>query len=198
MTNFKTAARLGGYLAKPYAEAMFQLLVNYQDISASEAASRLNLHIRTAQEFLEGMAELEILLKEEVHEKKRPYYRYSLKKQRIRFDLDLSQVRREQTDEQLNRRIRERPETGARFSVARSDSYISSVAIWTGQGRQQEERKISLTQPQGRFLYHLPFPQAEPLTIDEIMRQAELEAAVSPEILDIVTVLESYGIVEVA
>ena len=53
--DFKTAAALGALLSKDYAENFFKLLVNYQDISASEAASRLNLHIRTAQDFLESL-----------------------------------------------------------------------------------------------------------------------------------------------
>ena len=79
--NFKEAAKLGNYLAKDYAEDFFTLLVNYQNISASEAASRLGLHIRTAQDFLDAMVELDVLEKEEVYEKKRPYFRYSLKTQ---------------------------------------------------------------------------------------------------------------------
>jgi hypothetical protein len=58
MMEFQEASKLSSFLAKDYAEAFFRLLVNYQDISASEAASRLNLHIRTAQDFLEGLTNL--------------------------------------------------------------------------------------------------------------------------------------------
>jgi len=61
--DFKQAAKLGSYLAKDYAENLFRLLINYHDISASEAASRLNLHIKTVQDFLEGMTELGIISK---------------------------------------------------------------------------------------------------------------------------------------
>ena len=67
--NFKTAARLGAFISKDYAREFFALLLSYQDISASEAASRLGLHIRTAQEFLEGLTELDILSRQEVYEK---------------------------------------------------------------------------------------------------------------------------------
>ena len=49
--DFKKAALLGTYISKDYAEDVFKLLVNYKSISASEAASRLNLHIKTAQDF---------------------------------------------------------------------------------------------------------------------------------------------------
>ncbi len=62
--DFKTAAQLGTYLSKDYAREFFRLLVSYQDISASEAASRLGLHIKTAQDFLEGLTGIGILRRE--------------------------------------------------------------------------------------------------------------------------------------
>ena len=59
--DFKTAAKLGAYFSKDYAEEILRLLVNYIDISASEAASRLNINIHPAQDFLEAMTSLYIL-----------------------------------------------------------------------------------------------------------------------------------------
>ena len=53
--DFENAARLGACLSKDYAPEMFRLLVDYRSLSASEAASRLNLHVRTAQSFLEAL-----------------------------------------------------------------------------------------------------------------------------------------------
>ena len=194
--DFRTAARLGSLLAKDYAEDVFDLLVNYRAISASEVAARLDLHIKTAQDFLEGLAELGILSKEEVLEKKRPYFRYVLEQERIAFDLDLMQVRRPPSAESLLLRIRERENAGARFSVARSDDYITSVTIWTGAGREREERRIKLTAPQGKFLYHLPFPKAEALTVTEIMRKAGVDQELAPEILDLVQLLDKYAVLE--
>jgi len=195
--NFKEAAKLGNYLAKDYAEDFFALLVNYQDISASEAASRLGLHIRTAQDFLEAMASLDILERQEVYEKKRPYFRYALKTERISMDIDLKQIQQEQAPTDLARRIRERSNAGVNFSLARGGEVISHVSLWTGNGRDRKERKISLTRPQGSFLYHLPFPNAEALTIAEIARKAGVDQDVIPEILDIVSVLEKYDVIEV-
>ena len=90
--DFKTAARLGAYLSKDYAYSFFNLLVNYRNLSASEAASRLGLHIRTAQDFLEGLTELGLLNRQEVYEKKRPYYRYTLETDHILIDVDLNSI----------------------------------------------------------------------------------------------------------
>jgi len=194
--DFKTAAKLGSLLAKDYAEDIFELLVNYRAISASEVAARLDLHIKTAQDFLEGLTELEILSQEEVLEKKRPYFRYVLKQERIILDIDLNQVKRDPTTDNLSMRIRERENAGARFSVGRSDDYITSVTIWTGTGRDREERKIKLTAPQGKFLFHLPFPKAKPSTVAKIMQKANIEESLAPEILDLVQLLEKHHVIE--
>lgn len=196
--NFRTAAQMGAYLSKDYAEDFFRLLVNYQDISASEAASRLGLHIRTAQDFLEGLSELGILSREEVYEKKRPYYRYALNTDRINLDVDLTQFQQERANGETSLRIREKANSGANFSLARGGEYIAHVSIWTGDGRDRKERRISLTQPQGLFLFHLPFPNADFLSVEEIMRKAGLEDDLIPEVLDIVNVLGQYSVIETA
>jgi len=60
------------------------------------------------------------------------------------------------------------------------------VTIFIGEGRSKKERKISLTQVHGKFLYHLPFPTIEPLTIKEIIRQSEIKPTYLMEIMDIV------------
>jgi predicted transcriptional regulator len=194
--DFHTAAKYASLLSKDYAEDIFRLLVNYQAVSASEVATRLNLHIKTAQDFLEGLEQLGILSKEEVFEKKRPYYRYILKQNRLVIDIDLMQVKREPSQNSLTSQIREKENAGARFSVARSDDYITSVTIWTGNGRERQERKIKLTTPQGRFLYYLPFPKAEYLSIEDIMQKAGITQDLAPEILDLVQLLEKYNVIE--
>ncbi|HSB65133.1 MAG TPA: hypothetical protein VLD65_01060 [Anaerolineales bacterium] len=194
--DFSTAAKYASLLSKDYAKDIFNLLVNYQAISASEVATRLNLHIKTAQDFLESLEQLGVLSKEEILEKKRPYYRYILKQTRLVIDIDLMQVKHEPSQNSLAEYIREKENAGVRFSVARSDDYITSVTIWTGNGREREERKIKLTTLQGRFLYHLPFPKAEPLTVDEIMRKAGVDESLAPEIIDLVQLLKKYNVIE--
>jgi len=194
--DFHTASKYASLLSKDYAEDIFALLVNYQAISASEVAARLNLHIKTAQDFLEALEALGIVSKEEVLEKKRPYYRYILQQTRLVIDIDLAQVKQEPSHHSLSLRIRERENAGARFSAARNDDYITSVAIWTGEGREREERKIKLTMPQGKFLFHLPFPKAQPMSVAEIMQKAGVDENLAPEVLDLVQLLEKYDVVE--
>ena len=194
--DFKTAAHIGAYLSKYYAQDFFGLLLKYQDLSASEAASRLGLHIQTAQDFLDGLASEGILNKEEVYEKKRPYFRYSLKTDHIRIEVDLREIVKDLSQGDLNRFIREKAQSGANFALARGGEYISHLSLWLGDGRDRKERKISLTKSQGLFLYHLPFPNSDFLSISEIMHKARIDESFASEILDIVDVLLKYDIIE--
>lgn len=195
--DFKKAAILGSCLSKDYAENLFRLLATYQNISASEAASRLNLHIKTVQDFMEALAELDILDKEEAVEKKRPYFRYSLKARRIEMDLDLTQLfEADQPQGKLSMQIREKKDARARFSVSRDNQYISNIYIWTGQGRDRKERKINLSMPQGKFLFYLPFPSATPETVSGIMKKAGVGEQHAGEVLDIVRELVGQDVIE--
>jgi predicted transcriptional regulator len=196
--DFKEASKLGSCLSKDYAENMFRLLVNYETISASEAASRLNIHIKTTQDFLEDLCSLEIIDKEEVYEGKRPYFRYKLKAGKISMEIDLTSLnlKEEISDSGLKTKIREMKNAKARFTTSRSNDYISNVVIWMGEGRNRTERKINLSIPQGRFLFYLPFPTAEPICISDIMLLAGIENTHVPEIVDIVQVLTDFGVIE--
>lgn len=195
--TFEEAALLGNYIAKSFAKDIFRLLNNYRDISASEAASRLGLHIQTVQEFLEAMASLGILSKKEAFERKRPYYRYTLVKQKIGFEIDLQQELEMPGEDRLARaKIREKKNAGVRFSMARNGQYFSNVAIWVGKGRERSEKKINLTTAQGKFLYNLPFPDGDYLTLEEIRVKAGVEPDHMPEIKDLVEELIRYKVIE--
>jgi len=196
--DFTQAAKLGSCLSKEYAEDFFALLATYRNISASEAASRLNLHIKTAQDFLEDLFSLCIADREEVSEGKRPYFRYNLVVRQISMNLDLTPLfpAEDPEKERLGLKIREMQNSRARFTTSRSNDYISSVVIWSGEGRERKERKLNLTIPQGRFLFHLPFPTAEPVSIGEIVGRAGIEVNNIPEIIDIVNVLIDFSVIE--
>jgi hypothetical protein len=196
--DFKEASKLGSCLSKDYAEDLFRLLATYESISASEAGSRVNIHIKTTQDFLEDLYGLGILDREEVYEGKRPYFRYRLKVKQLSIEINLEPFSQNEpvTDTRLKLKIREKKNIGARFTTSRSNDYISNVVIWTGEGRNRTERKINLSMPQGKFLFHLPFPTAEPLSISGIMKNAEIDEVNIPEIVDIVNVLIEFGVIE--
>jgi len=196
--NFKEAAKLGSCLSKDYAEDLFRLLATYESISASEAASRVNIHIKTTQDFLEDLHELGILGREEVYEGKRPYFRYRLRVKQVSFEINLEPFPGDEpvTDARLKLKIREKKNAGVRFTTSRSNDYISNVVIWSGEGRNRTERKINLSMPQGKFLFHLPFPTADFLPVKEIMKKAGVDDANTPEIIDILNVMIEFGVIE--
>jgi len=148
--------------------------------------------------FLEDMHSLKIVDREEVYEGKRPYFRYWLKTDHITMSIDLTSFSHDEevNDTRLKLKIREKRNAGVKFTTSRSNDYISSVTIWMGEGRNRTERKINLSIPQGKFLFHLPFPNADYLSIKEIMRKAQADNDNIPEIIDIVNVLVELGVIE--
>ncbi len=194
--SFEQSRRLAALMAKDYAKDFLTLLVIYRDISASEAATRLNIHIKTAQDFLGGLEASAIVVKHEAAEGKRPYFRYALRAKAIHitFDLDgLYDPRIYASAEGW--KIKERKNSGALFKEGRGGR-ISAVHVFEGRGRSRVERRYSLTECQGRFLFHLPFPTAPPCPIRDIMRQAGLQDDCLPEILDLVNILLSQDVIE--
>ena len=196
--NFEEAAKFGTYISKSFARDIFRLLNNYRDISASEAASRLGMHIQTVQDFLEAMSDMGILSKQEAFERKRPYFRYTLATQKIVFEIDLLKELEVSGEDRLEiSKIREKKNAGVRFSLARNGQYFSNVAIWVGKGRERTEKKINLTIAQGKFLYNLPFPDGEHLSLEEIRVKSGIETEQMPEIKDLVEELIQYKVIEV-
>jgi len=195
--KFDKLALFGSYIAKNYARDILQVLYTYQDVSASEAASRVGLHINTVQEFLEGMNQLDIVSREEVSEKKRPYFRYKLVSNVLNLKLDLKELFESDGEEDTtSMKIREKKNSFATFNRAKSNLFFSSVMILTGEGRDRKEKRINLTNAQGVFLYNLPFPDGQFKSIIEILKNSEIESENLPEIIDIVNLLIEYRVIE--
>ncbi|MEE4115301.1 MAG: hypothetical protein V2I37_03985 [Marinilabiliaceae bacterium] len=197
--DYDQVSRFGLYISKDYSRDIFGLLLKYADISASEAASRLDLHIKTVQDFLEAMAACNILERKQVSDKKRPYYRYSLSNSSLNIVLDLRQLleKNNNGDKLSACRIREKQNSGAHFTTARYDSLFSSISIPHGNGRLRTERKINLTEKQGKFLYKLPFPGAGAKTVKDLMLESSLDNKDLPEIQDILELLIEQDIIEI-
>ena len=195
--DFKTASQLSSIISRDYAENFFKLLVIYQNISASEAASKLDIHISTAQDFLEGLYSHGIVIKKEVFEKKRPYFRYSLKKKSVTISIDFAALYDKQDYlDRLKWKIREKKNSGAIFKTFSKTDFVSMVHFFRGTGRTRIEKKISLTKNQGIFLHHLPFPTEPFLSVANIIKKAKIGESRIPEILDIVNILFDNQIIE--
>jgi len=197
MMDFDKIKLVSGYISKDYSKDLLRLLYLYKDVSASEAASRLGLHIRTVQEFFDAFVEGEMLSKTEVFESKRPYFRYSLKHDKLSFEIDLKNLAEDSTESSGNEiMLREKKNASARFTVSRNKLHFSSVTIWIGQGREGSEKKINLTNAQGKFLFHLPFPDAAFMSMQDIMAKAGVTEENENEVRDIVNLLKEHKIIE--
>jgi len=199
MNSIEIISILGTLLSKKYGKDLFKLLKVYQDISASEASSRLGLHVQTVQEFLESTTTIGLCEKKEVIEKKRPYFRYTLIRNELNLQFDINDLVDEGEVDQIKNNsilIREMKNSNSNFTIARGGNFFSTISVTVGEGRERVQKRINLTNAQGKFLYHLPFPDAKPMTIDTIMSEAQIEEINKPEIEDIVQELTNLNVIE--
>ena len=199
MKDIEMISILGTLLSKKYGKDLFKLLKVYNDISASEASSRLGLHVQTVQEFLESTASIGLTDKKEVIEKKRPYYRYTLIRDTMNLQFDINELVDEEEHDAIRSKailIREIRNSNAHFSTARAGNFFSTISVSVGTGRSRKQKRINLTIAQGKFLFHLPFPDARPMTIDGIMEEAGIGEENKPEIEDIVQELITFHVIE--
>ena len=195
--KFDKLSNFGSYISKNYAKDILWVLYTYHDVSASEAATRLGLHINTVQEFLEAMYKSDILSREEVSVKKRPHFRYKLKSNKLTFDLNLNELFKNDAEpENTDMVIREHQKSTATFNRAKGKLSFSSVVIFEGKGRERKEKPINLTDAQGLFLYNLPFPDGHFQSITEIMKKAAIAENQIAEIIDLVNLLIEYHVIE--
>jgi predicted transcriptional regulator len=196
--DFQSLSKLASLLSKSFAKELFRLLITYKTISASEAASRLDLHIKTAQDFLEGLEAVGILSKEEVIEKKRPYFRYTLIQEKIKIEFNLNQLieKDKKTTDLDFIIIKEKKNTNCVFKTSPKTGALSTVIFYSGKGRDRQERKINLTDNQGKFLFYLPFPTEKPQSIQNLLVKANIDKSFQKEVLDIVYYLNEHGIIE--
>lgn len=199
MNNIDKITTLGVLLSKKYGKDLFKLLKVYKDISASEASSRLGLHVQTVQEFLEATASIGLTEKNEVVEKKRPYYRYTLIMSEMNLKFDINELLDEKEVIEIRSNsvlIREMRNSNSHFTTARAGNFFSAISATVGSGRDRTQKRINLTNAQGKFLFHLPFPDAKPLTVDQVMIEAGLDQENKPEIDDIVDELVTLKVIE--
>lgn len=195
--EFEKIALFGSYISKNYAVDILKVLYTYRDVSASEAASRLGLHINTVQEFLEAMHQTGFAGREEVYEKKRPYYRYKLASEILKMEINLVDMfGDENKNDDTKLKIREKANSFANFTRAKNNLFFSGVVVLVGEGRSRMEKRINLTNAQGMFLYNLPFPDGQYQSISDIMHKANVDIENLPEIMDIVNLLIEYQVID--
>jgi hypothetical protein len=195
---FENISKLSYLLSKDYARGILSLLASYNSISSSVAASHLDIHIKTAQDFLEGMFEIGILSREEVRDGKRPYYQYFLAQRKHTIELDFDAlVEPFDINKVLDAKIREKSDNAAAFHTSSKSGEISAVTLYEGKGRFRKERKILLTADQGRFLFHIPFPTENLLSIREIIQKAGIGIKSASELADIFSILDRAGALEI-
>jgi len=92
--------------------------------------------------------------------------------------------------------IKEKKNANCVFKTSPKTGALATVIFYSGEGRDQQERKINLTDNQGKFLFFLPFPMEEPQSIQNLFERSNIDKSFQEEVLDIVNYLSEHDIIE--
>ncbi len=168
--------------------------------SASELAREMGIHVATAMRKLAELAALGLLEK-----RSRPgsdVLEYRLARSRVDivldFDADAKAASRDARRQAEHVFVRERPNPKVLVESDDGARRVQRVLFLTVLRRRTNARKLELSEPEGRFLWHLPYASEAARSVAEICRQAGIEnPLVVARLLDFVREMERLGILEV-
>lgn len=192
--------KLASLIGKEHTGRILYILYKTPNKSASRIAKILNIHIATAQSYLEDLEKLDIVKSKIKKQGIKPYKEYFLTKTRISIDIDLNELDAEDQEEQeiLRRtKIREKKDLKILYETNQEKSIITRIHFYEDLGRKNIQYSLDLDEVEGKFTWFIPFPSADPQTILEIREKAGIYEFYQQKILNLIEKLEEFGLIEV-
>ena len=171
--------------------------------TASEVAGVLGIHIATAQKYLEASEKAGILVSRDRPSKPRTAKEYSLVSPRISIEIDIEALAGAVegagggTPDLGEIMVREKARSDVAYEWDDAGQRITAILFFRKGMRRRMERKVVLSQEEGRFLWNVPFQSESFRSVAEIMKNAGLEGS-SFRIMEMVRKFESLEIIIVA
>jgi hypothetical protein len=180
--------RLAMVLSRDMTGKILSLLYVTPYQSASDIARLFNIHIATAQKYLVEMRECGLLNSRIRRNSTRPTDEYWLSKNRFDIFIDLEQMPK-LTDLELkaaNTFIRQKESEQVAFDSNRTHQMITEIILLNSSERSRVDQRIKLDDVEGRFTWHLPSPEDQPMSILELVKKANLPLTDLPRVMDLV------------
>ncbi|MFX1294080.1 MAG: hypothetical protein ACFFD2_04380 [Promethearchaeota archaeon] len=196
----KKTKKLSNLIGKEHTDKILHILYKTPNKSASEIAKILNIHIATAQSYLEDLEKFDIVKFRIRKEGIKPYKEYFLIKTKIRIEIDLNELDKvDQKEQEILRRtrIREKKDLKILYEINQEKSIIKRIHFYEDIGRKNIQYSLDLDELEGRFTWFIPFPSAELQTILKICEKAGIYKIHQQKIIELIKKLEEFGLIEV-
>ena len=197
-------------LGKEQASSILVHLLRNPHSTASEIAAALRIHIATAQKYLEGLEKGRLLESRVRPSKPRTAKEYRLRSTSFSINLDIEEMERQAIAEAAAAAragaaqqadpaaifVRERARTDVAYEWDDSGKRITAVMFFRKGLRRRMEKKVSLKDDEGRFLWHVPFQSEDFKSAAAVMEESGLRMD-DRSVVEMVDKFDEMGIVSV-
>ena len=192
--------RLSNLIGKEYTGKILNILFQNPYKSASEVAKILNIHIATAQSYLEELEKFNIISFRTHKVGTRPYKEYFPIKSQIKIEIDLnkaSEINIKNRQYFEKRLIREKKDLNVLYDIKQNESKIIKVYIHDDSERKRIKYSLDLNDIEGKFMWFIPFPSENPCSILDICKKAEINEYNLKHIKDFVEKLYDHNLIDI-
>ncbi len=188
--------KLAAVLGKEVTGRILAVLAHESYLSASDIASRLHIHIATAQKYLMEMKEAGLVNSRWRRSPTRPTEEYWLSKDKITIEIDLrSDVGRKDMESLANSlTLSLRRDVNVAIDSDDSKKMVSEILVLGDGDRPIIGNRIKLDNVEGRFAWHLA-EEPTNVRVMDVVEKAELDSKYLPQIMDLVDKLTNIGAV---
>ncbi|PKP55522.1 MAG: hypothetical protein CVT89_08190 [Candidatus Altiarchaeales archaeon HGW-Altiarchaeales-2] len=172
-------------------------------LTATEIAEDLKIHIATAVKYLTELHEIGIAEKRTREGKYKDALEYRLINSEINLTLNFEQIIAEESKGVIEKagiiKLKEKVRDDIHYEWDDEKQKILKINI-TGAGiRRGIQESIELNTPEGKFLWHTPYPSEEGLSAGQICEKAGIKNPIEiKKMLKFVDILKEKGIIEVS
>lgn len=202
MINKEQFRRAAFVLGKDHCLDIVETLYLKKWATATEVAEELNIHTATAVKYLSELYEIGIAKKRTRTGKYKDAPEYKLINPEIKLTLNFEKIIAEESkgviEASRNIKLKERTREDINYEWDDEKQKILKINVIGAGMRKGIKESIGLSDIEGRFMWNLPYPSEESISIFQICKKAGIKNSLEiKKILNFVEVLEAKGIVDV-
>ena len=169
--------------------------------TATEIAEELKIHTATAVKYLTELYEIGLVEKRTREGKYKDALEYRLKESEINLTLNFEKIIEEESKDVIKRakimRVKEHARDDVNYEWDDEKQKIRKINIVRAGLRRGVRESIELSDIEGRFLWHMPYPSEDFISVEQICGKSGIKNVMEiKKILALVDLLKEKSIIE--
>ncbi|ODS35289.1 MAG: hypothetical protein A7316_04170 [Candidatus Altiarchaeales archaeon WOR_SM1_86-2] len=199
--NKEQFRRAAFVLGKDHCMEVVETLYIREWSTATEIAEELKIHTATAVKYLSELHEIGIVEKRVREGKYKDAFEYRLIEAEINLTLNFEEIIEEESEGVIEKarsiRVKERVRDDVNYEWDDEKQKILKINIVGAGLRRGVRESIELSDTEGRFLWNMPYPSEDYISVEQICEKSGIKNPVEmKKILDLVRILKEKNIIE--